>query len=102
MVEEQVKRKMVLTESDVTAIVEQMRTKGLIHECRYDVSPEDMHKLMEFVRSFYEGAIETRRTFRTMVIRMMIWGAIAGILGLMAERFGWLQPFARLLTGAPK
>ena len=92
MVEEQIRRKMVLTEADVAAIVALMKKQGLIHECRYDIPPEKLEKLVGFVEAFYDTAIETRRTFRTMAIRMIVWGGIVAFLLWIADRVGFLKP----------
>jgi hypothetical protein len=93
---------MGLTDADVKSLVAEMKAQGFHQVCRYDIDPADMRHLMEFVRTFYDGAIETRKTFRTMLIRMVVWGAIAGFIGLLANRFGWLKPIGRLLAGGPQ
>ena len=92
-------RKMALTDADLSAIVEKMREE--YHPCRYDISPEDMRANYEFVKAFRDGAIETRRTFRTMMIRMIVWGSIAGFIALLEVKFRWFRPLMRFLTGAP-
>lgn len=91
-------RKMVLTEADVAAIALEVKKH---HVCRYDIDPKDMNSLLDFVRSFQEGAIETRRTFRTAAIRMFVWGSIAGAIALLEVKFRWFRPLLRFLTGAP-
>lgn len=88
---------MVLTEDDIVAIARIVEER---HVCRYDIAPEDMRELMAFVRSFHEGAIETRRTFRTMFIRMIVWGSIAGFIALLEAKFRWMRPLLRWITGA--
>jgi hypothetical protein len=92
------KRKQVLTEDDVLSFVSKMKEEGLVHACRYDITPEDMRDLMAFVRTFRDASIETRKTFQTMVIRLLVWGFIAGAIGLLASRFGWFRAVARILT----
>ena len=94
-------RKMVLTEADIKAIVEEMKDQYLTHGCRYDIAPEDMRDLMAFVKAFRDGAIETRSVFRTMMIRMFVWGAIAGFIALLEVKFRWFRPLLRAITGTP-
>lgn len=96
------RRQMVLTEADVKAIVTEMREQGLSHVCRYDITPEDMNDLMAFVRSFREASVETRKTFRTAAIRLIVWGSILGVVTLLSSRFGWLKPVVRFLTSTPQ
>lgn len=91
-------RKKVLTDADIAAIAEEMKKH---HVCRYDVAPEDMHKLMGFVRAFYDGAIDTRRTFRSMLIRMIVWGSVAGLIALLEVKFRWMRPLLKFITGTP-
>ena len=90
------RRKMVLTEDDISAIARIVEER---HACRYNIEPAQMTKLMGFVESFYDGAIETRKTFRTMVIRMVVWGAIAGFIALLEVRFRWIRPLLKFLSG---
>ena len=92
-------RKMVLTDADVAAIAVEVKKH---HVCRYDIEPKDMASLLDFVRSFQEGAIETRRTFRTAAIRMIVWGAIAGFIALLEVKFRWIRPLLRFITGVPQ
>ncbi len=90
------KRKMVLTDDDVAAIAKIIESR---HVCRYDVDPDDMRANYEFVKAFRDGAIETRRTFRTMMIRMFVWGTIAWFLALLESKFKWVRPLLRYVTG---
>ncbi len=99
--EDRTPRKMVLTPEDIKATVTEMREQGLNHICRYDIAPEDMHHLMAFVRTFYEGAIETRRTFKTMLIRMFEWGTIAGFIGLLSNKLGWVKSLLKFFSSSP-
>lgn len=91
--------KMVLTEADINAIVDRMRED--FHPCRYDISPEDMQANYLFVKTFRDGAIDTRKLFRTMFLRMIVWGTIAGIIALLEVKFRWFRPLLRTITGVP-
>jgi hypothetical protein len=101
MVEEQVRRKMVLTEADIKALVAEMKRQGLFHtQCRYNIDPEKMEKLLGFVEAFYDTSVETRRTFRTMAIRLIVWSALVAFLLWLADRVGFLRPvIERVLKG---
>lgn len=96
--DERTHRKMILTPEDIRAIVDEIEQRRIPHSCRYDIEPDDLRDLMAFVRSFRNASIETRKTFQTMVIRMLVWGFIAGVIGLLASRFGWFRAVARILT----
>jgi len=92
-------RKMVLTREDITAIVDEIKAQEVVTHCRYDITPEDMRANYEFVKAFRDGAIETRSVFRMMMIRMFVWGAIAGFLALLEVKFRWIRPLLRFITG---
>jgi len=91
-------RKMTLTDEDIKTIAAIVESR---HQCRYDIEPERMEKLMGFIDAFYNGAIDTRRLFRMMVIRMIVWGSIAGIIALLEVKFRWFRPLLRFITGTP-
>jgi len=93
------KRKKILTESDIHAIVNEIEQRRILHICRYDVEPEHMEKLLKFVDTFYEGAVETRKAFKATVIKVVVWGSIAAVLIWLGERFKWLKPILRFLNG---
>ena len=92
------RRKMMLTEDDITAIAKVVEGR---HVCRYDIAPQDMQDLMAFVRAFRNGAIDTRKAFRAAAIRMIVWGSIAGFVALLEEKFRWMRLLMRWITGAP-
>jgi hypothetical protein len=89
---------MTLTDEDIRTIADIVESR---HSCRYSIEPERMEKLMGFVEAFYSGAIETRAVFRTMVIRMIVWGSIAGFIALLEVKFRWVRPLLRFITGSP-
>ena len=91
-------RKMVLTDADIEAIAVSLKAR---HVCRYDIEPKDMDALLDFVRSFRDGAIETRSAFRAAAIRMIVWGSIAGFIALLEVKFRWVRPLLRFITGTP-
>jgi hypothetical protein len=85
---------MVLTDADIEAIASR-------HVCRYDIEPKDMDALLDFVRAFRDGAIETRAAFKAAAIRMIVWGSIAGFIALLEVKFRWIRPLLRFITGSP-
>lgn len=89
---------MVLTKGDIHAIA---RIVGEHHVCRYNVPPADMSDLMGFVRQVRDARDETQRTFRTAVIRIIVYGSIAGFIALLEIKFRWVRPLLRWITGAP-
>ena len=91
-------RKMVLTEADIEAIAISLKDR---HVCRYNIEPKDMDALLDFVRSFRDGAIETRSAFKSAAIRMIVWGTIAGLIALLEVKFRWVRPLLRFITGSP-
>ena len=91
-------RRMVLTDADITAISEQVER---LHVCRYDVEPKDFGDLMDFVRSVRDARDETRRTFRTAVIKILVYGGIVGFIALLEVKFRWIRPLLRFVTGMP-
>lgn len=91
-------RRMILTEADIHAIAAEVESR---HVCQYNVSPQDMNDLMAFVRSFRDTAIETRKTFKTAAIRMLVWGSIFGAISLLEVKFQWMRPLLRFITGSP-
>jgi hypothetical protein len=60
-----------------------------------------MDALLDFVRSFRDGAIETRSAFKAAAIRMIVWGSIAGFIALLEVKFRWVRPLLRFITGTP-
>ncbi len=90
------RRRMVLTEEDVTTIARIVEER---HVCRYDIDPEDMVNLLDFVRSFRDGAIDTRKAFRSAAIRMIVWGSIASAIALLEVKFRWIRPLLKFVGG---
>lgn len=91
-------RQMVLTEADILAISAQVER---LHVCRYDLEPKDFDDLMDFVRGVRDARDETRKVFRTAIIRILVYGTVFGTLTLLEVRFQWIRPILRLLTGTP-
>jgi hypothetical protein len=89
---------MVLTEADIAAVAAQVAN---MHVCRYNVDPKDFDDLMDFVRGVRDARDETRKVFRTAIIRMLVYGLIFGTLTLLEVRFQWIRPILKMLTGTP-
>lgn len=84
------RRKMVLTRADIMAISAEVSSH---HVCRYDIPPEDMKALLDFVRMFRDGAIETGRATRSFIIKKVIPKmVVAALLAFIADLFGVLRP----------
>jgi hypothetical protein len=84
------RRKMVLTRGDILAIAAEMKKH---HVCRYDIPPADMKALLDFVRMFRDGAVETGRATRSFIIKkVMPKMIVAALLAFIADMFGVLRP----------
>jgi hypothetical protein len=84
------RRKMILREDDLAIIAKIVEEK---HHCRYDIEPDDMRALLDFVRVFQRGAMDIKGATRTLLIKKVIPRVILGtLLTILADYLGLLRP----------
>jgi len=94
------RRKMILQEDDINIIAKIVEEK---HVCRYDIEPGDMKALLDFVKVFRDGAIETKSAIRTFIIKKVIPRAVVvGVLTALADYLGFLRPLLRAMLNTLK
>ena len=84
------RRRMVLQEDDLKYIAKIVEEN---HKCRYDIEPEDMTALLEFVRVFQRGAMDIKGATRSLLIKKVIPRVLIGtLLTILADYLGLLRP----------
>jgi hypothetical protein len=84
------RRGRVLTEEDMRALVEALSA----HSCRFsDVDPADLRDIVEFAREIKKSKKEFNAALRTALIRILVWGAVSGLVGWIAYQTGAIHAF---------
>ena len=85
------RRSRALTPADVDDIVAAMKNQNMVHECRYDIEPEHMRKMIAFLNDFYDGTRDVKRIIRVVVVTTIITGTIGLIvLGFVSKIRGMI------------
>ena len=90
-------RRRAFTDADISALVDEMESRKLPYACRYDIEPEDMSKLMSFVRTFHDGVVDYRSGVRKFVIRIFVWGTVASMFYFLSDYLPFLKPLFKHL-----
>ncbi|MDF1536069.1 MAG: hypothetical protein P1S46_06135 [bacterium] len=69
-----------LTPADVSAILDAMQERALVHQCRYSIPPEKMENLINFIDSIYDGTKATKRTILAVTVAVVVTGTIGLVL----------------------
>lgn len=86
---------MVLTVDDIAAIAAVMEEH---HQCRYDIAPEDMKAVVDFVQGVQKNVTEYRRGVRKAVIKIAVYATVAGIVSFIVDKLGIPRALLNVLT----
>jgi hypothetical protein len=74
------RRKGALTSHDIELIQEVIAEVYRAHRCRYNIGPEEMSELMQFLKSFRVAYLDSTSMIRKWVLGLILSGA-ASLIG---------------------